>query len=138
MSREAYRHVLRRSFVPSLVLVACCVAFTATLANGPAGPRQLTLEDRIAAQRAIEQVFWSHRIWPKDNPGPKPPLSAVLPDEAIRTKVEDALKKSSALETWWHRPITGPQLQAEIDRMAKDTRDGTVLQELFDALGNDP
>jgi hypothetical protein len=77
-------------------------------------------------------------VWPKDNPGPKPPLSAVLSDAAIRAKVEDYLKKSNALEKWWQRPITGEQLQAEIDRMAKNTRDGATLRELYRALGNDP
>ena len=100
--------------------------------------RTLTFEDRVAAQRAIEQVYWDHRIWPKENPGPKPSLTAVMPDEAIRARVEDELKKSNALEKFWHRPVTSEQLQAEMDRMAKNTRDGETLQELYGALGNDP
>src|SRR5215475_6565680 len=72
--------------------------------------RNLSLEERMAAQRAIEQVYWNHRIWPKENPGPKPPLSAVLPDAAIHARVEDSLRKSSALEKYWHRPVTDSQL----------------------------
>src|SRR5262245_47129748 len=48
--------------------------------------RALTFHDRFAAQRAIQQVYWSHRISPEANPGPKPPRSAVLPDSAIRSK----------------------------------------------------
>ena len=100
--------------------------------------RELTFEDRVRAQRAIEQVYWSHRIWPAENARPKPPLSAVMPDEAIRAKVEDCLRKSNALETLWQRSVTAAQLQAEMDRMSRETRDGTVLQELFAALGNDP
>jgi len=78
------------------------------------------------------------RVWPKENAGPKPPLAAVMSDEAIRAKVADYLEKSNALETWWRRPITAEQLQAELDRMAKNTRDGGTLQELYRALGNDP
>lgn len=58
--------------------------------------RPLTFEDRVAAQRAIEEVYWRHRIWPKENPQPKPPLTAVLSDAAIRAKVEDYLRKSNA------------------------------------------
>ena len=60
-----------------------------------------------------------------------------MPDAMIRSKVEDYLKKSNALETWWNRPITASELQAELDRMAADTRDAATLQELYRALGND-
>jgi hypothetical protein len=28
--------------------------------------RTLTLEERVAYQRAIEQIYWRHRIWPKE------------------------------------------------------------------------
>jgi hypothetical protein len=97
----------------------------------------LTFERRVAAQRAIEEVFWRHRIWPTDNAVAKPSLDGVMPDSAIRAKVMDYLRKSNALATSWHRPITGEQLQAELDRMARDSHDPRVLQELFDALGND-
>jgi hypothetical protein len=100
--------------------------------------RELTFEQRVEAQRAIEQVYWNHRIWPKDNPVPKPPLSAVMSDQAIRAKVADYLEKSNALEKWWQHPVTAKQLQAEMDRMAANTRDGATLQELYTALGNDP
>src|SRR2546427_6654612 len=116
------------------------IAFAATLLVGittlPA--RELTFEERVQAQRAIEEVYWRHRIWPKENPRPKPPLSAVMPDAAIRAKVEDYLKKSNALEILWGCPITSEQLQAEIDRMVANTRDSQMLRELFDALGNNP
>jgi hypothetical protein len=98
----------------------------------------LMMEERVAAQRAIEEVYWRHRIWPEHNPGPKPPLSAVMPEAAIRAKVLDYLKKSAALERFWQRPITAAQLQAEIDRMSRGTHDAALLEELFGALGNDP
>jgi len=110
--------------------------FAATCAT--AAPRVLTIEDRVAAQKAIEQVYWAHRIWPTDNPGAKPPLEQVMPDSAIQAKVEDYLRKSNALGAVWNRAITSHQLQEEIERMAGSTRDGAMLGELFDALGNDP
>ncbi|HEX4823961.1 MAG TPA: immunoglobulin domain-containing protein [Candidatus Polarisedimenticolaceae bacterium] len=96
--------------------------------------RELSLADRIAAQRAIEQVYQNHRIWPAENAGAKPPVT----DEVVRARVEDYLLKSNALETRLHRPITPADLQAELDRMASHTRDPQLLQELFDALGDDP
>src|SRR5947207_11772147 len=33
--------------------------------------RTLTLADRVAYQRAIEEVSWRHRIWPKANAVPQ-------------------------------------------------------------------
>src|SRR5205823_1695179 len=50
----------------------------------------------------------------------------------------DYLRKSQALEDHWQRPITAEQLQAEMDRMTKHTRQPETLRELFEALGNDP
>src|SRR4029453_5808350 len=42
------------------------------------------------------------------------------------------------LEQEWQKPITPEQLQAEMDRMAQDSKQSEVLRELFAALGNDP
>src|SRR5881296_1406930 len=108
-------------------LIALMAAFTAS--TGLVRATDLTFEDRVNAQRAVERVYWAHRIWPKENPQPKPPLSAVMPDEAIRSRVDDSLRKSNALDRWWHRPITAEQFQAELDRMAKQSRDPEGLRE---------
>ena len=32
--------------------------------------KALTFEDRVAYQRAIEEVYWRHRIWPKKTSAP--------------------------------------------------------------------
>ena len=56
----------------------------------------------------------------------------------IEKKVTDYLRNSQALEDYWQRPITADQLQAEMDRMASNTKQPEVLRELFEALGNDP
>ena len=98
----------------------------------------LTFQERVAYQRAIEEVYWQHRTWPKENPGPKPPLAKVMSDTTIAAKVEDYLRKSNALEQYWNRPITAEQLQAEMDRMIKQTKQPAMLKEIFDALNNDP
>ena len=100
--------------------------------------RTLTLQERVSYQRAIEEVYWRHRIWPKERPDPKPSLDAVMSQAQLEKKVKDYLRNSQALEDDWQRPITAEQLQAEMDRMAQNTRQPEVLQELFEALGNDP
>ncbi len=100
--------------------------------------RALSFAERVSYQRAIEDVYWRHRIWPKDNPNPKPSLDAVISQAELENKVQDYLRDSEALEDYWHRPITAEQLQAEMDCMAQDTRQPEVLRELFEALENDP
>ena len=98
----------------------------------------LTFEQRVTYQRTIEQIYWRHRIWPKENKSSKPAFDTVITDSFVRAKVEDYLKKSNALAEYWKRPIQPEQLQAEIDRMIKNTRQPAILQEIFAALGNDP
>ena len=78
----------------------------------------LTFADRAAYQRAIEEVYWHHRIWPKSNASANPPLEAVMSQAQMETKVEDYLRNSQAFEDYWQRPLTAEQLQAEMDRMA--------------------
>src|SRR6266540_1579400 len=100
--------------------------------------RTLTFADRVAYQRAIEEVYWQHRIWPKANAGPKPPLDKVMSQAQIEKKVEDYLHNSQALADYWQRPITPDQLQAEMERIASHTKQPGVLREIFVALGDDP
>ena len=100
--------------------------------------KALTFQQRVTYQRAIEEVYWRHRIWPKENLNPKPSLDAVLSQAELEKKVEDYLRRYRALEDYWQRPITAEQLQAEVDRMAQHTKQPEVLRELFEALGNDP
>ena len=98
----------------------------------------LTFADRVAYQSAIEDVYWRHRIWPDTNAGPKPSLEAVMSQAQIEKKVTDYLRNSQTLEDYWQRPITADQLQTEMERMARHTKQPEVLRELFEALGNDP
>src|SRR5438034_2823333 len=100
--------------------------------------RSLSFADRVAYQRAIEDVYWRHRIWPKEQSGPKPPLEKIMSQAQIEQRVEDYLRNSQALEDYWQRPITPDQLQAEMERMASHTKQPGVLREIFAALGNDP
>jgi hypothetical protein len=127
-----------------LVCVAACLTAASTLrgffqSEVPAriSQRTLTFDERVAYQRAIEEVYWRHRIWPKERPDPKPSLDAVMSQAQLEKKVGDYLRESQALEDYWQHPIRAEQLQAEMDRMAKHTKQPEVLRELFDALGND-
>src|SRR5437870_12570647 len=94
----------------------------ATISN-----RTLTLEERVTYQRAIEEVYWRHRIWPKENSDPKPSLDAVMSQAQLEKKVKDYLRNSQQLEDYWQQPITADQLQGETDRMVRHTRQPEVL-----------
>jgi hypothetical protein len=100
--------------------------------------RTLSLAERVRYQRAVEEVYWRHTLWPKENERPKPLLAEVAPLELTRARVEDVLRKSDALARQWQRPVTARQLQAEVERMARETRQPGVLRELWQALDNDP
>jgi len=100
--------------------------------------RTLTFAERVSYQRAIEEVYWRHRIWPKENLRPKPSLDEVMSATQMQQKVEDYLRDSQALEVYSQTPIAPEQLQAEMERMARNTKQPEVLRELFEALGNDP
>src|SRR6266513_6486475 len=92
------------------------------------GQRTLTLEERVSYQRAIEDVYWRHRIWPKERPDPKPSLDAVMSQPQLEKKVADYLRTSQALEDYSQRPLTAEQLQAEMDRMAQHTKQPGMLR----------
>ena len=98
------------------------LAFLRTAVKPAQQRTMLTLADRVAYQRAIEEVYWRHRIWPKERPDPKPSLDEVMPPAQLEKKVEDYLRNSEALEDYWQKPISAEQLQAEMERMAQHTK----------------
>src|SRR5262245_19804579 len=96
-----------------LCAVAACflvsrpvLAFFRPEASTKNSQRTLTFAQRVAYQRAIEEVYWRHRIWPKARPDPKPSLDAVTSQAQIQQEVEDYLRDSQALENDWQRPIS--------------------------------
>jgi N-acetylneuraminic acid mutarotase len=120
------------------VFTATVLGFFLPEATSKISQRTLTLAERVSYQRAIEDVYWRHRIWPKERPAPKPSLDAVMSQAQLEKKVEEYLRNSQAIEGYWQRPLTAENLQAEMDRMAKNTKQPEVLRELFEALDNDP
>ena len=120
------------------VLTGASLAFFRPDVTAKVANRTLTFAERVSYQRAIEEVYWRHRIWPKERPDPKPSLDEVMPPAQLEKKVDDYLRNSQALEDYWQQPLSAEQLQAEMKRMAQHTKQPEVLRELFEALGNDP
>src|ERR1700675_3365538 len=108
-------------FLPRLcrkfVLTNCALFGIAFLlpAVQPAAPEQLPsyfktgildFESRVWAQTQIERVYYNHRIWPKENPQPKPEFESVLSRAVLREIVRDQVKKMNALEKFWNIAVT--------------------------------
>ncbi|MBZ5639113.1 MAG: HYR domain-containing protein [Acidobacteriia bacterium] len=109
----------------ALALVALCLAAPSVLA------RDLSFEQRVAAEEAIERVYYSHQI------GATKPFEAAVPRAVLEEKVRKYLKQSVALERYWKTPVTAEMLRREMEREARGTRMPERLQELYTALGND-
>ena len=127
--------------VTSSIVAGTLLGFFRPETQGGVWQRTLTFAERVAYQRAIEDVYWRHRIWPRnrgERPDAKPSLDAVMSQAQIEKKVADYLRNSQVVEDYWQRAISAEQLQAEMDRMAQHTRQPEMLRELFAALGNDP
>src|SRR6266581_9479618 len=102
-----------------VVLLVCPAAFliaTRTLpaflrpeASAKLSQRTLSFAERVAYQHAIEDVYWRHRIWPKERLDPKPSLDALMSQATIEKKVQDYLRNSELLEQERQKPITPEQ-----------------------------
>ena len=64
----------------SSLLAGSLPSFLRGDAASKSAPRTLTFAQRVAYQRAIEGVYWRHRIWPKERPDPKPSIDPVMPE----------------------------------------------------------
>ncbi|HEY3176237.1 MAG TPA: hypothetical protein VGK94_10840, partial [Candidatus Polarisedimenticolia bacterium] len=121
------RRLMRWGLIPLLPVLVTC------LAGGTAGsPRDLTFGQRVAAQRAIERVYYSHQI------GATLPFDEAVPRELVERKVQTYLRQSVALEKIWRTPVTARMLRKEMLRIAGATRLPERLEEIYRALGNDP
>jgi len=94
--------------------------------------RELTFEQRVEAQRAIEQVYYRHQI------GVTKPFEEAVPRAVLEAKVQKVLEQTVALEVYWKTRVTDEMLGRELERMTRGSRAPDRLQELFAALGNDP
>src|SRR5262245_56350624 len=116
----------------------CVLLLLLLLLSFHAESASLSFEDRLAATTALERVYYKYRLWPKENPGKKPAFEELISQQQLREKVELSLLESAALDQYWHRPLTSDQLQAELNRMIRNSKDPDKLQELFAALHFDP
>ena len=71
----------RRRMSLKLNRTALLAVAVLTAGAGGAGAREpLDVDQRVACGQAVEEVRWRHRIWPAENPDPKPPLDVIFAD----------------------------------------------------------
>lgn len=119
---------MRNNAIPSILKLLAIIILNAS----PILARELTFEERVEAQRAIERVYYSHQI------GATRPFEEAIPREFLENKVRTYLKQSAALEGFWHSPVTADALQHEQERIVRGTHMAGRLQEIYTALENDP
>src|SRR5260370_9398475 len=66
-----------------LMLSGSLLAFFRPETSMKDSQRTLTFTQRVAYQRAIEEVYWRHRILPKERPDPTPPLERFMSDAQL-------------------------------------------------------
>jgi N-acetylneuraminic acid mutarotase len=112
------------------VTILLLIILLASVLGGYA--RDLTIEERIEAQRAIERVYYSHQL------NTATPFEEVVLRSRLEEKVRTYLKQSVALQEIWNTPVTAEMLRREQERMEAHTRIPVRLRELYAALGDDP
>ena len=114
------------SWVASLVVAGCLVS------QGAVSARELSFDERVDAQEAIERASYAHQI------GTSRSFDEAVPRAVLVDKVRDYLARSEALDKVWSTPVTAEMLERELVRMTSKTRMPERLQELFAALKDDP
>src|SRR2546426_12199018 len=100
--------------------------------TGDTFARNLTFEDRVKAQEAIERVYYSHQI------GATKPFEEAIPRAVLENKVRTYLKQSVALDNLEATPVTGELLRRELGRMAEKKGKTRRRPGGYEGLGEDP
>jgi hypothetical protein len=98
----------------------------------------LSIQRLVAGQRDLDRLAWNYRLWPESNPQSKPAFDLALPISATQQRVLDTRRLISALRSRWNDSLAASELQNELKRMVKNSKDPARLRERFEALGYDP
>jgi N-acetylneuraminic acid mutarotase len=115
-----------------LQMVFLLAAAPALVPGAGAAPRSLDLTERIAAQEAIQRVYYDHQLLTTE------PFEEAVAPAVHEAKVRQALLQSAAIERFWGTPVTAQALRRELERIARRTLFPERLREIYRALGDDP
>jgi N-acetylneuraminic acid mutarotase len=115
----------------SLVLAGLLFAISVPHTGEASSVRELGIAERIAAETAIEKVYYDHQI------GTTRPFDRAITKETLAGSVRRYLGQSAALRDFWNAPIGSYELRNEMNRIARDTRSPERLHEVYAAVGHD-
>jgi len=92
----------------------------------------------MSCYETVIDFKWSNQLWPKQNKQPKPTRSNVVNDFDLKLIIANDLAMSKALKYRYNEEISEEHLQADLNRMARNSKDPKKLIKLFNALHNDP
>jgi len=115
---------------PVLLLVGFCILLAPPVPS-PIASTDITFEERVDAQRAIEAIYYSHLE------GARRTFEQAVTRELLERKVRTYLKESAALDDYWNTPVTAEALRQEAARIARDTKYPERLREIETALNHD-
>jgi N-acetylneuraminic acid mutarotase len=118
---------MSRTAVRSVVFAAACLSLTKA-----AGARELTFEERVAAEEKIQRVSYAHQV------GTTRPFEQAVPRAFLEPKVRAFLERADALERFWRTRIDEEALLREWQRIERESQYPDRLREIYRALGNDP
>jgi len=113
----------------AFMIISC--ASLALFTSAPAAARDLTFDERVSAQEAIERVYYSHQI------GATRPFDEAISRAMLEGKVSNYLRESDALERDWETTVTADMLESELNNIAARTQLPSRLREVYSALGFD-
>ncbi len=95
------------------------------------------VQNRIQCQEVINSIKWDNLEWPKQNIYKKPPFQTTGHTYSEK-KVLESLHMEWTLFNYFGIEFSDFQLQNELNRIIKNSKDKKKLKEYFDHLDNDP
>lgn len=87
--------------------------------------------DAIADRRAVEEVYYKHRL------GTKPPFAETMPPKLLAELVQRESHREWVLKSAYGVEIQAAQVEAEVKRIESTSKAPEVLAEIQAALGGD-
>jgi N-acetylneuraminic acid mutarotase len=114
--------------------VLCFLTFSLIFALTIFAQEGLKFEERVLVQGKVEKVLYENRIWPGSNKENKPSFEAIVTNEILSSKVKDYLKKEEALKSIWNVKISNQDVEKEVQRIFKNSKDRILLDKIVSSL----
>jgi hypothetical protein len=103
------------------------LVFVAAISTNPARASEIfkatdATDELVACRMLVAQERWQHIHWPVENVAAKPSTPPGLDEAELRADVDETARMQNALFGRYGARIGGTELQAELDRVSRDTR----------------